>query len=88
MLFLYTHTHSTERCQADKPEQVTKMHLNYLQNAAKAGVKPIATYAAPHEHTVYLVFEANDITALENLLTPMTLWGNAKLTPIISFTTG
>jgi hypothetical protein len=82
MLFMYVHTHPVEKCMAAKPDEIRQMYSHYLESAPKAGVKPIATYFAAHEHTVFLVFEANDIAALEKLLTPMTVWGNARLIPI------
>jgi len=82
MLFMYIHTHPVEKCLADKPEQVRKMYSQFQEAAAKAGVKPMGTYTAAHEHTIYAIFEANDMAALEMLLTPMTVWGNARLIPI------
>ncbi len=88
MLFMYTHVHSPERCLADKPDQVIKMYSDFVQNAGKVGIKTVATYVAAHEHTIYTILEANDIAALENLLTPMTMWGNAKLTPIMAYGAG
>jgi hypothetical protein len=88
MLFMYIHTHPVEKCMAEKPEEVRRMYAKYLEEAAKAGVKPVATYFAAHEHTVFLVLEANDIAALENLLTPMTVWGNARLIPITQMSVG
>jgi muconolactone delta-isomerase len=84
MLFMYIHTHSPERCLADKPDQVRKIYAGFLEGAAKAGIKPVATYTAAHEHTVYSIFEASDLSALETVLTPMTVWGNARLIPIVA----
>jgi uncharacterized protein with GYD domain len=79
---MYIHTHPVEKCLADKPEQVRKMYSQFREAAAKVGVKSVAPYTAAHEHTIYSIFEANDIAALETLLTPMTVWGNARLIPI------
>ncbi len=82
MLFMYIHTHPVEKCLADKPEQVRKMYSQVQEAATKAGVKAIGLYGAAHEHTIYGIFEASDIAVLETLLTPMTVWGNARLIPI------
>jgi hypothetical protein len=86
MLFMYIHTHPVEKCMAEKMDEARRMYTKFLEGAAKAGVKPVATYTAAHEHTIFLVLEANDIAALEQLLTPMTVWGNARLIPITEFT--
>ena len=82
MLFMYIHTHPVEKCLLTKPEETSKMFAQFQAGASKAGVKPLGLYMAPHEHTMYAVFETNDIAALETLLTPMTVWGNARLIPI------
>ena len=82
MLFMYIHTHSVEKCLADKPDQIRKMYSEFQEASAKAGVKRVGVYTAAHEHTIYGIFEADDIAALETLLTPMTVWGNARLIPI------
>jgi hypothetical protein len=82
MLFMYIHTHTVDKCLADKPDQIRKMYSQFQEASAKAGVKPVGFYTAAHEHTIYGIFEANDIAAVEKLLTPMTVWGNARLIPI------
>ena len=84
MLFMYIHTHPVEKCLADRPEQVRKMASQFQEASAKAGVKRLGTYVAAHEHTIYGVFEANDIAALETALIPLTLWGNARIIPVTS----
>ncbi len=84
MLFMYIHTHSVENCTIDKPQENMKMMAQMKAEADKANIK-ITGYGAPHEHTMYAIIEANDIAALEKLLVPMTKWGDAALTPIVSF---
>jgi uncharacterized protein with GYD domain len=82
MLFMYIHTHSIDKCLADKPEQARKMVAQIQEASAKTGIKRLGTYVAAHEHTIYGIFEADDIAALETALIPMTVWGNARLIPI------
>jgi uncharacterized protein with GYD domain len=82
MLFMYIHTHPVEKCTVDKPQDNAKMAANLQAEYKKAGVKLVAMYMAPHEHTFYMVLEANDITALEKANMAMTLWGTAKLVPV------
>jgi uncharacterized protein with GYD domain len=84
MLFMYIHTHSVEKCLADKPEQTRKMVAQIQEASAKAGIKRLGTYVAAHEHAIYAIFEADDIAALETSLVPMTVWGNARLIPVMT----
>jgi uncharacterized protein with GYD domain len=84
MLFIYIHTHPVEKCLADKPQETAKIMSSIREEANKAGVKLIGTYVAAHEHTIYAICEADDTLKLELVLRPMTLWGNARLIPIVS----
>jgi len=84
MLFLYIHTHPVDKCLADKPEQIRQMRDQIQQDSAKAGIKMIGGYSAPHEHTIYFIFEADNIAAVEQALIPMTTWGNARMIPIVT----
>ena len=86
MLFMYIHTHSAESCKFGKVEEVRKMASELAQAIAKAGVKPVATYTAVQEHTIYNIFEANDMTALQSILgfAPSILWGTGRLVPVIA----
>ena len=83
MLFMYIHTHPVEKCVADKPQETSKMLSLVQEGFKKAGIKTIASYTAPHEHTIFAIFEANDLAAVEKALIPMTVWGNARLIPIM-----
>ena len=84
MLFMYIHTHPVEKCIVDKPQEISRMFLQQQEGAKKAGIKIVGTYVAPHEHTMFTIFEANDLGALEKALVPMTLWGDAQLIPIMT----
>jgi uncharacterized protein with GYD domain len=84
MLFMYIHTHPVEKCLADKPEQIRKMVAQFKDASTKAGIKRLGTYVAAHEHAIYAIFEADDIAALETVLTPLTVWGDARLIPVMT----
>ncbi len=84
MLFMYIHTHTLDKCIADKPEQTEKFLAEVRASEKRGVIKLIGLWAAPHEHTNYCVFEATDLAATEKALLPMTLWGNARLIPILS----
>lgn len=84
MLFMHIHTHSPEQCLLDKPQEGAKRASTMQEEAQKAGVKVLGTYVAAHEHTIYSIIEADDIQKLERVLVPMTLWGNARLIPVVA----
>ncbi len=84
MLFMYIHTHTPERCFADKPQETAKMAADFAAAAKQAGIKSLGVYSAPHQHTMFVILEADDIMALEKAVMPMTLWGDAELIPIVS----
>ncbi len=84
MLFMYIHTHSPDACNIDKPAELAKMTSDVQAAMSKAGVKMIGAYAAPHQHTMFIVVDATDVAALERALVPMTLWGDAELIPVVS----
>jgi hypothetical protein len=83
MLFIYIHTHPLDKCIADNEEK--KLQLGgQLQGAFKeAGIKVLGNYAAPQEHTLFTIFETDDFEALNQALTPMTIWGSARMIPVI-----
>ncbi len=84
MLFIYIHTHPVDKCIADNEEK--KLQLgSQLQGAFKeAGIKVLGNYAAPQEHTLFTIFETDNLEALNQALTPLTLWGSARMIPVIS----
>jgi uncharacterized protein with GYD domain len=84
MLFMYIHTHPAERCPVNRPDETKKMLDKFEADAKKAGMKVIGMYVAPHEHTVYGIFEASDLEAAEKAAIPMTLMGNARMIPVLT----
>ena len=88
MLYMYIHTHPLEKCVIEKPEEAKKMFAKAQEAAKKAGVKILGAYMAPHEHTMFIIYDAPDLVALEKLLVPLTKWGEAQLIPVMSFEQG
>jgi muconolactone delta-isomerase len=88
MLFMYIHTHSADKCKADDPEQTNQLRSRLREAAEQAGVKLLGVYVAAHEHTIYSLIEADNLVALEQVLTPLTVWGDAHLIPVISMQGG
>ena len=84
MLFMYIHKHPAEKCPVNKPDDNLKMFSNMQDYAKKAGIKILGNYVAPHEHTMYIIFEASDLAALEKGMVPVMLMGDAQLIPILT----
>ena len=84
MLFFYIHTHPLEKCLADKPEESRQMMARVMQASAEAGVKILGVYAAPQEHTIFTILEADDFPAASRAMIPLTTWGTARLIPVLS----
>ncbi len=82
MLFMYIHTHPVEKCIADKPQEAARMFSQAQEATKKAGIKMLGVYTAPQEHTMYVIFDADDMAVLQRTLVPMTVWGNARLIPV------
>ena len=82
MLFMYIHTHPVEKCLADKPEEVQRLIAKLKEAIGKSGVKVLGAYGTSHEHTFFLVIDADNIEAIEQAMHPVLSWGNARLIPV------
>jgi hypothetical protein len=82
MHFMYIHTHSPENCKIDKPQELVQMAGQIRETAKKANIK-LTIYSAHHEHTIYALIEADNLAALEDMLIPLTKWGDASLIPVL-----
>ncbi len=84
MLFQVIHTHSLETCPARSPEE-TKRSSDWWQSLKKApGVKVIAGYVSPLEHTFYITVEADDYATLTRALGHLVGIGEGDVIPVIT----
>jgi uncharacterized protein with GYD domain len=84
MLFMYIHTHTAERCTVNKMDENAKMFSTFQEEAKKTNIKIMGSYVAPHEHTFWIICDASDLAAMEKAVIPLTLWGNARMVPILT----
>ena len=84
MLFLCIHTHTIDKCLAGKPEESKKVRSDLIASFKKEGIKVIAYYSAPNEHSGFYVLDANDSRALQRAIMPLTIWGTSRLIPVYS----
>ena len=76
MLFHIEQVHSPENCPYGKGGSRS------LHDASVPGVKVIAIYGSFMEHVIWLIVEANDITALNKFLLPGMKTCTARITPV------
>ena len=83
MLFQVVHTHTYETCPGRSPEQ-TKILANWWQTLKKtSGVKVVAGYSSPIDHTFYITVEADDYPTLAKALGPLNSMGTGHTSPVL-----
>lgn len=84
MLFQVVHTHTSENCPARGPDQA-KPISNWWQALKKAsGVKVLAGYVSPMDHTFYITVDANDYQTLMVALGPLLSFGVGHISPVLT----
>ena len=84
MLFQVVHTHTNETCPGRSAEQ-TKVLANFWQALKKAsGVKVVAGYVSPMDHTFYITVEADDYPTLAKALGPLNSFGTGHTSPVLT----
>jgi hypothetical protein len=81
MLFHFTNTHTPENCAAHDPERLKKF-VAVMKSAEEHGVHIHSMYAAPWEHTVYGVVEAESAGSLGRWADPLLGLTTSKFTPV------
>jgi hypothetical protein len=84
MLFHVIHTHTVEECPARSPEQ-TRAYSKWWQTLKKtSGVKVLAGYVSPLDHTFYITMEADDYPTLARVLGPLLSIGTGRVIPVLT----
>ena len=84
MLFQVTHTHTNESCPAQSPEQIK--HLGEWWQTLKntPGVKVLAGYVSPMDHSFHITVEADDYATLARALGPLNTIGAGRTSPVLA----
>jgi hypothetical protein len=87
MLYLVAHSHTLENCPAREGKEAVEKHYRSLQSdvAERLGVKVLALYTAPIEHSRFFILEAESVESLRDYLEPLYMRGKVEVFPIISF---
>jgi len=84
MLFQVVHTHTNEGCPGRSPEQ-SKILANWWQTLKKtSGVKVVAGYVSPMDHTFHITVEADDYPTLARALGPLNSIGTGHTSPVLT----
>ena len=84
MLYQVVHTHTNETCPGRSPEQA-KILANWWQSLKKtAGVKVVAGYVSPMDHTFHITVEADDYPTLARALGPLNSFGTGHTSPVLT----
>ena len=84
MLFQVVHTHTNESCPGRSPEQ-SKILANWWQSLKKtSGVKVVAGYVSPMDHTFHITVEADDYPTLARALGSLVSIGTGRVIPVLT----
>jgi hypothetical protein len=84
MLFQVVHIHTNEECPAKSSEQL-KPIAAWWQGLKKApGVKVLAGYVSPLDHTFYVSLEADDYPTVARALGPLMTIGTGHVIPVLT----
>lgn len=84
MLFQVVHTHTNESCPAQSPEQTKRVGDWWQTLKNTPGVKLLAGYVSPMDHTFHITVEADDYPTLARALGPLNSFGTGRTSPVIS----
>jgi hypothetical protein len=84
MLFQVTHTHSNHDCPAASPEIIKRLGTWWQELKNTSGVKVLAGYVSPMDHTFHITVEADDYPMLARALGPMNTMGTGHTSPVVT----
>ena len=84
MLFQVVHTHTNETCPGRSAE-AAKSWGEWWQSLKKtSGVKVLAGYVSPMDHTFHITVEADDYPTLAKALGPLNTFGAGHTNPVLT----
>lgn len=88
MLFMVTAIHTAETCPAGVFRRDTEFMRRLIdtskEHSGVTGMKMLSGYAAPPEHTFWLVVEADTMQAISTFCLPLLRIGNVSITPVLT----
>lgn len=84
MLFQIVHTHTNETCPGRSAEAAKGLGEWWQSLKKTSGVKVLAAYVSPMDHTFYITVEADDYPTLARALGPLNTYGKGHTSPILT----
>jgi hypothetical protein len=84
MLFQVVHTHTNESCPGQSSEQAKRFGEWWQSLKKTPGVKVLAGYVSPMDHTFYITMEADDYPALARALGALNTYGTGHTSPVLA----
>ena len=84
MLFQVVHTHTNETCPGQSSEQAKRFGEWWQSFKKTPGVKVLAGYVSPMDHTFHITVEADDYPTLARALGPLNTYGAGRTSPVLT----
>jgi hypothetical protein len=84
MIYQIVHTHTNETCPGRSTEQAKQFGAWWQSLKKNSGIKVLAGYVSPMDHTFYITVEANDYPTLAKALGPLNAYGSGRTSPILT----
>ena len=84
MLFQVVHTHTNETCPGQSSEQAKRFGEWWQSFKKTPGVKVLAGYVSPMDHTFHITVEADDYPTLARALGPLNTYGASRTSPVLT----
>jgi hypothetical protein len=83
MLFQVVHTHTSETCPGRSAEYAKRFAEWWQSLKTTAGVKVLAGYVSPMEHTFHITLESDDYPTLARALGALNSYGTGHTSPVL-----
>ena len=84
MIFEVIHTHTAETCPGRSAEQARASSAWWQAMKKTSGVKILAGYVSPLDHSFYITAEADDYTTLAKAMGPLLSMGTGRVIPVLT----
>ncbi len=84
MLYQVVHTHTNVTCPGQSSEQAKRFGEWWLSLKKTPGVKVLAGYVSPMDHTFHITLEADDYPTLARALGPLNTYGTGRTSPVLT----
>jgi hypothetical protein len=82
-LYQVVHVHNNESCPDRSTEQAKRFSEWWQLFKSTPGVKVLAGYVAPMEHTFHITVESDDYPTLARALRVLNSWGTGHTSPVL-----